>query len=199
MSALAIGAIVWSARRAATRSVGPTEERLFRAVNGLPEAVRPVAAPIMQMGSLAAVWVTAEGVRRRRGAADALVVAALGTSVGGGIKLIKPRVGRGRPAAHLDRGAVRGQAQSGLGSPSGHAAVSLTLALVAVRSPRARSAALVAAAVTGLSRVYVGAHLPLDIVGGYAVGLLVGVHDWSSAAGALERAAGPLRTRASAR
>jgi membrane-associated phospholipid phosphatase len=34
--------------------------------------------------------------------------------------------------------------------------------------------ALLGAAVTGASRMYVGAHLPLDIVGGAAVGWLVG-------------------------
>jgi glycosyltransferase 2 family protein len=179
-AALAAGAVGWSARRAATGRVDPPEERVFRALNDAPDALYPFVWPVMQMGSLAAAFVAAEGVRRRRGLPDALVVAAVGTSVWGGIKLIKPSVGRGRPAAHLDEVHVRGQEQTGLGYPSGHAAVALTLALVAARSPGARAVALAGAAITGASRMYVGAHLPLDVIGGFGAGLLVGLQDWAA-------------------
>jgi len=94
--------------------------------------------------------------------------------VWGGIKLVKPLIGRGRPADLLDDVRVRGAAQSGLGFPSGHAAVSMTLALVATRSTRVHSAALAAALVAGISRIYVAAHLPLDVVAGTAAGWVVG-------------------------
>ena len=92
----------------------------------------------------------------------------------GGVKLIKPLVGRGRPAAHLAAVHVRGQIQTGLGYPSGHAAVSLTLAMVASHSAGALPVALTAAAVTSAARMYVGAHLPLDIVGGLCAGWMIG-------------------------
>jgi membrane-associated phospholipid phosphatase len=35
-------------------------------------------------------------------------------------------------------------------------------------------AGLAVAAITGTARMYVGAHLPLDVVGGYAIGALCG-------------------------
>lgn len=160
---------------ARTRRVSPAEERVFRAVNDLPDALHLAVWPVMQMGSLGAVFVTAGAVRHRTGdVRRAVVVAGVGTAVWGGIKLVKPLVGRGRPADLLDGVRVRGPAQSGLGFPSGHAAVSMTLALMATSTPRARSAALAAAAVTGISRIYVAAHLPLDVVAGMAAGWLVG-------------------------
>ena len=70
--------------------------------------------------------------------------------------------------------AVRGPAQGGLGYPSGHAAVSVALGILATSSTRARAIALSAAALTGLSRIYVGAHMPLDVLGGFAAGWLAG-------------------------
>jgi undecaprenyl-diphosphatase len=184
-AAIAAGAIAWSARRASSGRVDPPEERVFRAINDAPDALYPFAWPVMQMGSLASVFVAAELVRRQRGVPDGLAVAVIGTAVWGGVKLIKPSVGRGRPSAHLDGVHVRGQPQTGLGYPSGHAAVSLTLALVAARSPRARALALVGAAITGASRLYVGAHLPLDVAGGSGVGLLAGLPDWTAVAAAV--------------
>jgi membrane-associated phospholipid phosphatase len=85
-------------------------------------------------------------------------------------------VGRGRPARHLRDVHVRGQEQSGLGFPSGHAAVSLTVAIVGGRavSPTASIALGAACTITAAARMYVGAHLPLDILGGVGFGLVAG-------------------------
>ena len=105
---------------------------------------------------------------------EAIIVLALGTAIWLGVKLVKPLIGRGRPADHLDGVAVRGQPQSGLGYPSGHAAVSTALALTATSPGPMRLLGLSIAAVAGSSRMYVGAHLPLDVAGGYAAGALVG-------------------------
>lgn len=168
------GALVWSARRARTLAVSPAEERVFRVFNDAPDALTPLIWPVMQMGSLAAVFVAAVRTYQRSGSTDAVTVAAVGTGVWGGVKAIKPLVGRGRPAAHLDDVHVRGQEQTGLGYPSGHVAVSLTLALVASRTDGELRRALLAAAFTAASRMFVGAHLPLDIVGGFGAGWLAG-------------------------
>jgi undecaprenyl-diphosphatase len=159
-----------------TGRVSLEEERVFRAVNDLPDALFPPVYAVMQCGNLAAVFVTsalAAVTGRRRLAATTAIT---GTAVWGACKLVKPLIGRGRPAAELDGVHERGPKEAGLGFPSGHTAVATTLAVLLspeLPRPLAPMPYLIAAAVGG-ARMYVGAHLPLDIVGGAAIGLVAG-------------------------
>jgi undecaprenyl-diphosphatase len=60
--------------------------------------------------------------------------------------------------------------------PSGHAATSFAAAtLLSFAFPRLSPILLVLAAAVGFSRVYVGVHYPLDIVGGAALGVLIAI------------------------
>jgi len=96
---------------------------------------------------------------------------------------VKRIVGRGRPATLLTDLRVRGRGPSGGGFPSGHAAVATALAASAfARSrPAARLSLTGLAAIVGVARVYVGAHLPLDVLGGAALGVtLDGVYRWGA-------------------
>lgn len=173
---VAVLVLLESGRRARALTVGRAEARLFRRFNGASDAIHLPVWALMQSGSLAAVFVVA-GVLARAGRPRPAVVAAIaGTAVWGGVKLVKPFVGRGRPGHVLDDVTVRGQAQSGLGYPSGHAAVALTLALVlpSTAGLAGRVAALTFAGAVGGARMYVGAHLPLDVAGGLAIGALCG-------------------------
>ena len=176
VSAVAAMTVFETARRARQSEIGPAEERCFRSFNDGPDRIHAPVWVVMQSGSLAAVYVVAGELMRRGRTRDAAVAAIAGTAVWGGVKAVKPFIGRGRPAHHLADVSVRGQAQTGLGYPSGHAAVSMTLALVATRGADLHvvAAALTAAAVTGAARMYVGAHLPLDVAGGFAIGVLCG-------------------------
>lgn len=165
-----------SAWHARTNAVGDTEERFFRRFNGAPDELHVPAWVIMQSGSLTGVFIAAAELARRRRPRTAATAAIVGTAVWAGVKVIKPLVGRGRPQQHLDDVSVRGQPQTGLGYPSGHAAVALTLALIAPRAttPYLRATAVAFAGMVGATRMYVGAHLPLDVAGGLAIGLLAG-------------------------
>ena len=165
-------ALVWSAAQARRRTVGRNEERVFRLVNDRTDRVAAPVWLVMQAGSLLAVFVaalSAHRLRTRRGAGPVLIG---GTALWAGVKLAKLPVGRGRPWQLLDNVHVRGAPPSGLGYPSGHSAVSTTLALLLTRPGAGRRRALSIACATGTARMYVGAHLPLDVVGGIAIGTL---------------------------
>jgi membrane-associated phospholipid phosphatase len=163
------------AQRAQVGTVGPFEERVFRLVNDLPDVLERPVWVIMQGGSLAAVAVAAAVAGRRRPETAARLAVA-GTASWASAKVIKRLVRRGRPAEHLSGVTVRGARQSGQGFPSGHAAVAATLAVIGssvLAAPQARLAWALAILVGG-ARQYVGAHLPLDVVGGAALGVASG-------------------------
>jgi membrane-associated phospholipid phosphatase len=152
------------------------EADAFRLVNDLPSVPFPIVWVPMQLGNLlvvpAAVLV-ALAFRRWRLAGG---LALAGAGVYALAKVVKHFVLRGRPSGLLDDVTVRGAAPHGLGFVSGHIAVVTALAYVAWPwLPRwGRWAAGVAVAAVFFTRMYVGAHLPLDMVGGAALGLAVG-------------------------
>jgi membrane-associated phospholipid phosphatase len=157
--------------------VSAGEERVFRLLNDVPAAWWPLLWPPMQLGNLAAPAVigavVAAGTRRWRPVAAVLVA---GYGAWAGAQLLKDLVRRDRPEVLLADVVVR-EPVEGLGFVSGHAAISaaITTALWPYLGPRGRVAAAVLAGLVGFGRVYSGAHLPLDVVGGQAIGVLAGL------------------------
>jgi undecaprenyl-diphosphatase len=108
---------------------------------------------------------------RRVRLAVAMLVAGVGVYLLA--KLVKGLVDRGRPGAVLAGITERETFDVGsLGFPSGHAAVASALTFVVWRhlGPRWGLVALGVAIIVMIGRMYVGAHLPLDLVGGAALG-----------------------------
>jgi undecaprenyl-diphosphatase len=163
-------------REEARRNVVPAyEERIFRAANDAPEAIRAPVRTLMQAGTLGtipAAALVAAVVGRRRLATSILIG---GSIAWFGAKLAKPYGGRPRPAALLDDVAIREPITGDLGWVSGHAAVATTLAFTLGDTlPRWTTPILAGVVVaTGYGRMYVGAHLPADIVGGVGLGMLI--------------------------
>ena len=163
------------------RDVTAVEERLFNAVNGLPDTIEWPLWVVMQLGAALAVPALAllafASWRRLRPALD-LVVA--GTIAWGCAKIMKGLLERGRPASFFDDVNLRGSLGSdnidGLGFPSGHAAVAFALAVVVYPylAPRWRVLTLALAATVAVARLYFGAHFPLDALGGAALGVAIG-------------------------
>jgi undecaprenyl-diphosphatase len=153
----------------------PYEDDIFRAANGAPDAIAIPVRAVMQAGTFVTVPVAAAVatiVGRRQLAATLLVG---GTAAWVGAKLLKPCGRRERPAAVLDDVRLREDIAGDLGWPSGHTAVAATLAFVAAdglpKAPRSVLTAIVAA--TGFGRMYVGAHLPHDLVGGAGFAMML--------------------------
>jgi membrane-associated phospholipid phosphatase len=155
--------------------VSPSEAMVFRAVNGLPDALYAPSWAIMQLGTLGAAPAAA-GVAWLAGDLElAGRLLASGTGTWALSKLVKQVVRRPRPAALLASTRCRGREAAGLGYLSGHAGVAVALGAAALPhlGPSGRALTVTAIPVVGLTRVYVGAHLPLDIAGGAALGLAV--------------------------
>lgn len=163
----------------------PDEERaVFHALNDLPGWLRTPIQPLMQSGWFGTVLIVAVGAillgflshHPRRGAVAALAVGLAGTGAYLLARLAKHLVGRGRPGDMLNEVNIRGAAASGLGFPSGHAAVSMALVLVILPYLlwRWRWALLALPLIVAFARVYVGAHLPLDVLAGAGIGALAG-------------------------
>jgi glycosyltransferase 2 family protein len=175
--ALALGLFVFTTVLINPRDVGTVEVSVYRAINGL---VDPLFWPLwvpMQLGSLLAVPALAAAAlmfRHLRLAAGLLVA---GFSCWYLARVVKDAVGRGRPGALISDSISRQASLVGEGYVSGHATVAFALATVLhpYLSRGWRVFAWGLAASVGFARVYVGAHLPLDIVGGAALGCGVGL------------------------
>jgi len=162
----------------AKRGVSDSEQRVFRSINGMSAWLEPILWPPMQLGSLwgpvAVGWATWRRWRLWRPTVGVLVGGVAAWQLA---KVVKSVVERGRPADELDELVRRvGTPRDGLGFVSGHSAV--VFAMVNVLWPmvgaRERVGLAAAATVVAFSRIHVGAHLPVDTVGGAALGVLVG-------------------------
>jgi undecaprenyl-diphosphatase len=173
--AIGVATTVITALSARGRRVGQHEATVFRAINDLPDSLYPPAWAVMQLGALGAAPVAAGAawVAHDRELSGRLLAG--GTATWALSKLVKRLVRRPRPAALIPDARRRGPDAAGLGYLSGHAGVAVALGAAAFPRLGAaeRAVILVIAPIVGLSRVYVGAHLPLDIAGGAALGLAV--------------------------
>jgi membrane-associated phospholipid phosphatase len=160
---------------AADGRVGPVERALFHAVNGLPAWLyRPMLA-FQYLGVLAMPLVVAAGalVFRRWRLAGALVLVVplkLGLE-----RVVKLLVERERPGTTVPDAILRGVHPAGLSFVSGHAIITFAIAglLALALSRRWAVVGFVLASLNAVARVYLGAHNPLDVVGGAAVGLAI--------------------------
>jgi membrane-associated phospholipid phosphatase len=152
--------------------VPEAERSVFHAVNDLPGTIEVVVTPLMFLGTLAAVpiFMIVCGLFRRF--RMGFVVGIVGLAAYLLARAGKHAVGRGRPGEIFDQLHLRDVNASGLGFPSGHAAVAAAVVVAALPylPRRWRWSVLLFPVFMAFARVYVGAHLPLDVVSGAAIG-----------------------------
>jgi membrane-associated phospholipid phosphatase len=118
------------------------------------------------------VAVGALALRRWRLAAALVLVVPLKLAAE---KVPKLLVERERPGTTVPDAILRGVPSAGLSFTSGHAIITFAIAgLLALVLPRRWGiVAFVLATLNAIARVYLGAHNPLDVVGGAAIGLAI--------------------------
>jgi membrane-associated phospholipid phosphatase len=157
--------------------VSGAEQAVFRAINDHTIVPHFIVWPIMQLGNFLVIPVaTIAAIATRRWRLGLSLLAGGLAAYLLAADAVRDNFVRGRPATLLPDVHLRGAPAHGLGFVSGHVAV--ITALVAIAWPyltrRWRAAAVIVAVLVALARVYVGAHLPLDVIGGAGVGLAVG-------------------------
>lgn len=175
--ALGLALVVPSAFIASAGDVPEWEQAVFRAINGLPEALRPVFDSMQLLGVLGLpllVALPAVLLRKWRLALTLALLPPLKLLVER--QVLKALVERGRPGQTEPVAVLRDVPEAGLSFPSGHTIIALgvaTLLAPYLRRPW-QIVAFAIAVLVCVARVYLGAHNPLDTVAGAGAGLFLG-------------------------
>jgi undecaprenyl-diphosphatase len=158
-----------------------SDESLFRILNQVPAAVAVVLTPLshlfLPVGIIVVVVLAVVyAVARNR---SVLPVAAGAAAAGLAWALAhaaKALADRPRPYEVMADAVLRQQPAHGTSFPSSHTAVTAAtvVALVPFLARPLAAAGIGYAVLVGWSRVYLGVHYPLDILGGVGIGLVAG-------------------------
>ena len=177
MAAAGLGVVIVCGVLVANRTLVGPDVALFHRINHWPGWLyRPMWVVQLSgvIGALPLLAAAAALLRRFRLAAALAAATLLKVSLEA---VAKTFVQRGRPAETVSDVILRGNsAAHGLSFPSGHAMV--IFAITALVAPYLKGWWKVLpwalAAAVCLSRVYLGAHFPLDVVAGAGLGILIG-------------------------
>lgn len=148
------------------------EEAVFSLVYGLPEWLTPVFLAVTQLGGVMMLFAISAVyfIRSHYAAVVHLLMSGLLAYLATGAA--KQLVGRGRPGELLPDIFYRDSLVHGMGFPSGHTALATAIGLTLWYYLPSRFRWIVPTLIisVAISRIYLGVHAPLDIVGGFAIG-----------------------------
>jgi undecaprenyl-diphosphatase len=157
------------------------DESLFRLLNDVPAAAASVLTPLSRLflpaGIITVVALTVVYILARN---RSILPVVAGAAAGGLGWLLahaaKAIADRPRPYQVMADAVLRQQPAHGTSFPSSHTAVTLAvaLALVPFMARPLAATGIGYAVLTGWSRIYLGVHYPLDILGGAGIGAVAG-------------------------
>lgn len=177
-AAICLGSLVllaWAASRASQHTLAAWEDTVFNTFYDWNEQFRPLFLALTQLGSawmiiLVPLFLWAQKQKRL-----AVQLFFGGTAAFLLVEWLKYLVARPRPVYLRADIMQRESFITGFGFPSGHTAIATVLALLLLPFiPRKQWWILAAwVGLVAVSRLYLGVHAPLDILGGLAVGTFV--------------------------
>jgi membrane-associated phospholipid phosphatase len=157
------------------------DESVYRSLNQVPPGAATFLTPLSRLFlplGLTVVVLAASVfcVARSRSLWPIVFCASSATVAWLGANLAKAVADRQRPYEVVTGAVLRQQPAHGTSFPSSHAAIALAVALTVIPflPRRGVAIALIYAALVAWSRVYLGVHYPLDVIGGAGIGLIVG-------------------------
>ncbi len=153
-----------------------TETSIFRAFNDLPFAIRLPFAVISYLGTIYALLIICAVLSLLKKYYWTLQIFLAGSIAWVTANAIKMAEIRERPYDLLSNVNLMESRDMVAGFPSAHAALitAVALALFTKEDRHIYWLLLLAVALVGVSRLVVGVHFPLDIIGGAGIGLMVG-------------------------
>ncbi len=175
LAVVSASVLAWSTLVASSRSFGELEVSVFNVINNWPDYWRipfliiTYSGTVYMMAALTlfTIWrgYPRLGLRIFCGSVSAFMLT----------QILKLLVERPRPYDALTNVTVREKLSAGFGFPSTHTAMATVMALLLViyLPQKWRWLAVAWIVLVGLSRIYLGVHAPLDVVGGFSAGILV--------------------------
>ena len=158
-----------------TSNIDEAVDAAFEPLRGNPQADR-AAAVLSNLADYGLIWVVLAGLKARRRGPDrrraVVALAAAGFSSLIVSRVVKDAIARERPDEHLVM-TVRTPSSSSF--PSGHTLAAFCTAFVLADTDAQTVANVGFAAAVAASRVHLRAHHPSDVIGGAAIGSVLGL------------------------
>ncbi len=151
------------------------EQNLFTKIFNLPSSLYNISTFITLFGSgwmVIGLVLTLIIIKRRELALQVFILSSITFLI---VQFMKDTIARPRPFGLVSDLTLKQYEATGFGFPSGHSALSMVCALVILPyvSRPWKLIIIIGVILVGLSRIYLGVHAPLDVIGGWSLAIVI--------------------------